>query len=187
MFAAKVKTTATTKKSNHQIHTISGSDCARYSELKSVIENATGKLKMIEGKLKEQVKTIFVEEYNKIGKCPDNFKIQDETGKNLLGIVMDKYITCDAQKYELLNDAELVEEKRTFTFNPELLEKYQSVIENLLVNCDEIDENDKPNLIEGVITYNVKKGAIEELANQEQSIDELFSLIQPIVQLKVSN
>ena len=187
MFTAKVKTTTSTKKSTHQVHSISGTYCSEYSDLKTIIENATGKLKMIEGKLKEQVKSIFVEEYNRTGKCPDNFKVQDESGKNLLGIVMDKYISCDAQKYELLKDVELVEEKRTFTFNTELLEKYRSVIENLLVNCSEIDEEDKPNLIEGVISYNVKKGAIEELANKEQSVDELFALIQPIVQLKVSN
>jgi hypothetical protein len=188
MFTTKVKEVASVKKSKHEIHTISGTDCAEYVELKNVIENATGKLKMLESRLKEEVKSIFIEKYNSSGKCPDNFKIQDDSGKNLLGIVMDKYISCDATKYEVLAMTNLVEQKTTFTFNSELLNKYQSVIENLLVNCSEIEDKDKENLIEGVLSFNVKKGAIEELSkSKDYSVQELYELIQPIMQLKVSN
>lgn len=187
MFTAKVKATATAKKSSHQVHSICGTDCSEYAELKNVIENATGKLKMLEGKLKQQVKDIFIDEYNRTGKVPDNFKIQDDEGKNLLGIVMDKYISVTAEKYELIKNTELVEEKRVFTFNTELLEKYQEIIENLLMGCPDISEQDKANLIEGVLTYNVKKGAINELSGKNRPVRELFELIQPIIQLKVSN
>jgi hypothetical protein len=187
MFTAKVKTATSTKKASHQVHSISGTDCSEYAELKNIIENATGKLKMIEGKLKQQVKEIFIDEYNRTGKCPDNFKVQDDEGKNLLGIVMDKYISVSAEKYELIKSTELVEEKRTFTFNTELLEKYQETIENLLMGCPDISDKDKENLIEGVITYSIKKGAINELSGKNKPVGELFEVIQPIIQLKVSN
>jgi len=187
MFNAKVKETAAAKKSNHETFAIDGEMVSEFTSLKSVIDNATGKLKMIEGKLKDEVKRIFAEQYAKTGKRPDNFKIMDESGLKVMGLVIDKYLSCDQSKYEVLKETELVEEKTTFSFNPVLLEKYQSVIENLLLNCPDIDAADKELLIEGVTTFNVKKGAIDELKGKSIPLPQMIEMIQPIIQLKIAN
>ena len=187
MFKAKVKETAAAKKSNHEVFAIQGELISEFTTLKSIIDNATGKLKMIEGKLKDEVKRIFSEQYLKSGKRPDNFKLMDDSGLKVMGLVIDKYLTCDQNKYELLKETELVEEKTTYSFNTELLEKYQTVIENLLINCPDIDDADKESLIEGITSFSVKKGAIEELKGKSVEIPQLVDLIQPIIQLKISN
>lgn len=187
MFKAKVKETAAAKKSNHEVFTIQGELISEFTNLKTTIDNATGKLKMIEGKLKDEVKRIFSEQYLKYGKRPDNFKLLDDSGLKVMGLIIDKYLSCDQNKYELLKETELVEEKTTYTFNPELLEKYQPIIEKLLINCPEIEDSDKEMLIEGVTSFNVKKGAIEELKGKPIELPHLIDLIQPIIQLKISN
>jgi hypothetical protein len=53
----------------------------------------------------------------------------------------------------------------------------------LIINCKQIDDLDKANLISGEKTFSVKKGSIDRLM-QYDNPDQVFELINPIVSLK---
>jgi hypothetical protein len=53
----------------------------------------------------------------------------------------------------------------------------------LILNCPDIEEEDKGNLISGEKTFSVTKGSIDRLM-QYDSPEAVFELINPIVALK---
>ena len=185
LFTATTKV-ATPKKTDKKVINAPELDdkIRRYNELKQSIEAATGELKMIEGDIKLRGKELFLKEYLKEKRTPDNFKIQDETGSTCMFILMDKYTTVDENKAEVLRNFDgLLGENVVFKFNPELVEKYGEVLSNLIVSSPDIEEADKGQLISGERTYSVAKGSIDRLlqfANPEQVLD----LINPICSLK---
>lgn len=156
----------------------------KFGELKQKIEAATGELKMIEGDIKATGKELFLKEYFNQKSTPENFKIQDETGATCMFIVMDKYTTVDETKAEVLSEFEnLVTENVVYKFNTELVEKYGAVLSKLIMNCKEIEADDKPNLIAGEKTFSITKGSIDRLMQYDNPA-EIFELINPIVSLK---
>lgn len=156
----------------------------RFNLLKEQIEAATGELKMIEGDIKTVGREQFLKQYRNEKMRPDNFKLQDATGASALFICMDKYTLVDENKAEILNQFEgLVDEKLTYTLNPELVEKYATVISGLIIGCKEISEEDKTQLIKGELQYSVKKGSIDRLM-QYPEMEQVFELINPICALK---
>ena len=156
----------------------------RYAELKHAIDSATGELKMIEGDIKNVGKDLFMKEYRQQKSTPDNFKIEDETGNTCMFIVMDKYTSVDEVKAGILGQFEgLLAENVVYKFNADLVEKYGAVLSELILNCPDIDEEDKSNLISGEKTFAVTKGSIDRLM-QYDSPEAVFELINPIVALK---
>jgi hypothetical protein len=97
---------------------------------------------------------------------------------------MDKYTAVDEEKAAILKDFDgLLGENVVYKFNTELVEKYGSVLSELILNCPDIADEDKGNLISGERTYSVSKGSIDRLlqfANPEQVLE----LINPICALK---
>jgi hypothetical protein len=157
----------------------------RFSELKAQIDEATAQLKMIEGDIKAEGRAQFLCEYTRERKTPDNFKLMDKTGASCLFIVMDKYTAVDETKAELLRQYDgLLTENRTFKMNTELVDKYGAIISDLIVNCPDIADEDKGQLIAGEIAYSVAKGSIDKLLIQSGTPSEIFELINPIVSLK---
>ena len=186
LFAATTTKTAAPKKADKKVisaHDL-GNKVSRYSELKQQIEALTGELKMIEGDIKGKGRELFVQEYKRERRTPENFKIQDQTGSSCLFIVMDKYTSVDDEKAAILKDFDgLLGENVVYKFNTELVEKYGSVLSELILNCPDIADEDKGNLISGERTYSVNKGSIDRLlqfANPEQ----VMELINPICALK---
>lgn len=156
----------------------------RYAELKHQIDSATGELKMIEGDIKNVGKDLFMKEYRQQKSTPDNFKIEDETGNTCMFIVMDKYTSVDEVKAGILGQFEgLLAENVVYKFNADLVEKYGAVLSELILNCPDIEEEDKANLISGEKTFAVTKGSIDRLM-QYDSPEAVFELINPIVALK---
>ena len=157
----------------------------RFSELKAQIDEATAQLKMIEGDIKAEGRAQFLCEYIRERKTPDNFKLMDKTGASCLFIVMDKYTAVDETKAELLRQYDgLLTENRTFKMNTELVDKYGAILSDLIVNCPDIADEDKGQLIAGEIAYSVTKGSIDKLLLQSATPSEIFELINPIVSLK---
>lgn len=187
LFAAATKVKETAKKTPEKkivIRPDLGTKVLRYSELKQQIEAATGELKMIEGDLKVVGKGIFLEEYHRQLKTPDNFKIQDATGTSVMFIAMDKYTVVDQTKAEVLGQFDnLLDEKTVFTFNAELVEKYGQVLSELILNSPDIEDGEKPLLISGEKSFSVRKGSIDRLL-QYDSPEQVFELINPICSLK---
>lgn len=186
LFATATKVKETTKKTDKKVikSPLLGNKVKRYAELKQLIDNATGELKMIEGDIKMVGKDLFMQEYKQQKSTPDNFKIQDDTGNSCMFICMDKYTIVDEAKAGILANFEgLLAENIVYKFNAELVEKYGQVLSELILNCSGIDDMDKGNLISGEKTFSVAKGSIDRLM-QYDNPEQVFELINPIVALK---
>jgi hypothetical protein len=123
-------------------------------------------------------------EYKAQRSTPDNFKIQDETGNSCMFICMDKYTIVDETKAGVLANFEgLLAENVVYKFNADLVEKYGAVLSELILNCSDIDDLDKGNLISGEKTFSVAKGSIDRLM-QYANPEQVYELINPIVALK---
>jgi len=186
LFAAATKVKETIKKTDKKVLDAPelGSKIQKYAELKQLIDSATGELKMIEGDIKATGKEMFMAEYLKYKNTPDNFKIKDSTGNSCMLIVMDKYTIVDENKAHILGSYDgLLAENVVYKFNAELVEKYGQVLSELILNCPNIDDIDKGNLISGEKSYSVAKGSIDRLM-QFNDPKQVFELINPIVALK---
>jgi hypothetical protein len=186
LFATATKVKETTKKTDKKVilSPFLGNKVQRYAELKQMIDSATGELKMIEGDIKAVGKDLFMKEYRTQRSTPDNFKIQDETGNSCMFICMDKYTIVDENKAGILSQFDgLLAENVVYKFNADLVEKYGAVLSELILNCPDIDDLDKGNLISGEKTFSVAKGSIDRLM-QYDSPEAVFELINPIVALK---
>jgi len=186
LFATATKVKETAKKTDKKVINAPelGNKIQRFSELKQLIDSATGELKMIEGDIKGIGKKLFMSEYKQQRSTPDNFKIQDETGNSCMFICMDKYTIVDETKAGILANFEgLLAENVVYKFNADLVEKYGAVLSELILNCSDIDDLDKGNLISGEKTFSVAKGSIDRLM-QYANPDQVYELINPIVALK---
>ena len=186
LFATATKVKETAKKTDKKVINAPelGNKIQRFAELKQLIDSATGELKMIEGDIKGIGKKLFMSEYKAQRSTPDNFKIQDETGNSCMFICMDKYTIVDETKAGILANFEgLLAENVVYKFNAELVEKYGAVLSELILNCSDIDDLDKGNLISGEKTFSVAKGSIDRLM-QYANPDQVYELINPIVALK---
>ena len=186
LFASATKVKETTKKTDKKVISspILGNKVQKYAELKQLIDSATGELKMIEGDIKAVGKDLFMKEYRTQKSTPDNFKIQDETGNACMFICMDKYTIVDEGKASILGQFDgLLAENVVYKFNADLVEKYGAVLSELILNCSDIDDLDKGNLISGEKTFSVAKGSIDRLM-QYANPDQVYELINPIIALK---
>lgn len=181
---ATLKETAKSKKADKKVIPANlGDKISRFNELRAKIDALTGELKMIEGDIKSEGKSIFLSEYRKEKRTPESFKIMDENGSQALFIVSDKYTAVDENKAEILKNYDLLDENVTYKFNSELIGKYGQVLSDMIFGCGLINEEDKRHLISGEKVYSVKKGAIDRL-NQYENIEDIFELINPITSLK---
>jgi len=99
-------------------------------------------------------------------------------------ICMDKYTAVDENKATILDQFDgLLAENVVYKFNAELVEKYGAILSKLIINCKDIDDIDKGNLITGEKTFSVTKGSIDRLM-QYNNPEQVFELINPIVALK---
>jgi len=186
LFATATKVKETAKKTDKKVINAPelGNKIQRFAELKQLIDSATGELKMIEGDIKGIGKKLFMSEYAKQRSTPDNFKIQDESGNACMFICMDKYTIVDETKANILSQYDgLLAENVVYKFNADLVEKYGAVLSELILNCPDIDDLDKGNLISGEKTFSVAKGTIDRLM-QYANPEQVYELINPIVALK---
>lgn len=181
---ATLKETAKSKKADKKVIPANlGDKISRFNELKAKIDALTGELKMIEGDIKSEGKSIFISEYRKEKRTPESFKIMDESGSQAMFIVSDRYTSVDENKAEILRNYDLLDENVTYKFNSDLIGKYGQVLSDMIFGCGLINEEDKRHLISGEKVYSVKKGAIDRL-NQYENIEDVFELINPITSLK---
>ena len=184
-------TTAAAKKKRERVQVDGIEDeIARYDQLKATINNAKAEQEVIGGRLKEIGREKFLELYEQRGVRPANFDLADGD-QNILLEVTDKYLKVEPEKAELLRQFDgLLEEKTTYEFDSELLEKEVSegmtigdVISMLIQDSKLIPENDKANLIKAKMSMRVPKGTIDRLMDYDNP-REVFSLISPILALK---
>jgi hypothetical protein len=144
---------------------------------------------MISDEIKELSKEEWVRLYEKTGKNPGSILVQSKSGDQLASVMFvptDKYITLNADRAEVLVEKygqDIVEEKTTFAFDNDMIEKYGEVLSNIIMNCDEISDDDKERIIKATTSFSVAKGTIDKMKFYG-GIDEVMEEVKPVVALK---
>lgn len=165
-------------------------------------ETAKAKKETLASEIKEEGVKLFLNEYKVDKKVPENFNISDNKNNKVLFIVNDKYTTVTEEKAILIKEIDkqnlaalkkakqefkhipLLETVKTYTMDAKLVEKYATILSKLILECDEIEADDKTNLIKGTETYVVAKGAVNRLMDYGKDMPNVFDVISPIVALK---
>jgi len=159
-------------------------------KLQDVMKSSKAKLDMITDELRDLGRDEWAKLYQKTGKNPDSIMLEsvndnDDTAQ-LMFCPSDKYIIINAERAETLRETfgeEIVEEKTSFSFDNEMIEKYGEVLSRLIEESDEITEKDKEKIIKAVTTYNVAKGTIDMLKTYGD-VAEVMEAVKPVVSLK---
>jgi hypothetical protein len=171
----------------------------KFATLKAKITELTAEYKSIEGDIKQMGSDEFCKLLGKTGK-KESFHITSEAGGTVMVVPQDKYLSIDDERANYLNETygtydddenlidTFVDETTEFKFNMDVLERNQEVIEKFFEECDEISDEDKENLIEGVTKYSIKKGTIDKLylisKEKDVDIETLYEEVRPVLQLK---
>lgn len=149
---------------------------------------------MIADEIKEIGKAEWSKLYDKTGKNPGSVMLEAKVNLDTAQVMYlpsDRYITInEARANDLVEKfgEDIVEEKTSFSFDNEMVDKYGEILSELIYGSDEIDEDDKEKIIKAVTAYSVKKGSIDSMKKfaEESGCDvfEVFEEIRPVVSLK---
>lgn len=165
----------------------------KISKLETLQDNMKrdkAKADMISDELRDLGKSEWAKLYQKTGKNPGSVMLEhvnevDDTAQ-LMFVPTDKYITINAERAETLREEfgeEIVEEKTTFSFDNEMIEKYGEVLSRLIEESDEISARDKEKIIKAVTVYSVAKGTIDDF-KKYGDVAEVMEAVKPVVALK---
>lgn len=163
---------------------------ARLSQLQDNMKRDKAKADMIADELKELAKDEWAKLYDRTGKNPGSVMLEsvndlDDTAQ-IMFVPSDKYISINEDRATELQEAygeDIVEEKTTFAFDSDMVEKYGEVLSRLIEESAEISERDKEKIIKAVTTYSVAKGTIDNFAKLG-NVSEMIDATKPVVALK---
>jgi hypothetical protein len=161
----------------------------KLEELQETMKSAKAKADLISDELKDIAKDKWADQYESTKVNPESVMIvQDKDGETaqFMFVPTDKYISINEERAEELKEAygeDIVEEKTTFSFDNDMIEKYGEVLSMLIENCDEIKESDKEKIIKAVTTYSVAKGTIDKF-KQYGDVNEMIETVKPVVAIK---
>lgn len=144
---------------------------------------------MLADEIKDLSKEEWVRLYEKTGKNPGSIFVEsivNEQTAQVMFVPSDKYITVNADKAELLVEKygqDIIEEKTTFSFDNDMIEKYGEVLSNLIMSSNDISDSDKERIIKASTSYSVSKGTIDKMKFYGP-IGEIMDEIKPVVSLK---
>jgi hypothetical protein len=192
--AAPVKATAA-KDSKLRIRIEDGKEnffenVARLSQLQDNMKRDKAKADMISDELRDLGRDEWAKLYDKTGKNPGSVMIEsvnevDDTAQFMF-VPTDKYITINSDRAEELQETygeDIVEEKTTFSFDLEMIEKYGEILSRMIEESAEIAEKDKEKIIKATTTYSVAKGTIDSFSKYGE-VSELMEATKPVVALK---
>ena len=193
---AASKATTTTKAAKDEKVRISIQDPSFFDKVQKLevlndqMKVAKAKADMISDELRDVAKSEWAKLYDKTGKNPGSVMLEhvnsnDDTAQ-LMFIPQDKYITVNADRADELRSTygeEIVEEKTTFSFDNEMIEKYGEVLSSLIEGCSEISAKDKEKIIKAVTVFSVAKGTIDKL-DKYGDVSEVMENVKPVVMLK---
>ena len=163
---------------------------AKLESLNDTMKAAKAKADMLPDELRDVAKAEWIKLYEKTGKNPESIMVEavndnDDTAQ-LMFVPMDKYITINGERAESLREEfgeEIVEEKTTFSFDNEMIEKYGEVLSRLIEESDEIAEKDKEKIIKAVTVFSVAKGTIDNFKKYGE-VESVMEAVKPVVSLK---
>ncbi len=194
---AKAKTAApkTTKAKDEKVR-ISIEDASFFDKIQKLetlqdqMKVAKAKADMISDELRDLGKSEWAKLYDKTGKNPGSVMLEHVSSNDdvaqLMFVPTDKYITINEARAEELRETygeEIVEEKTTFSFDNDMIEKYGEVISALIESCGDIAEKDKEKIIKAVTVFSVAKGTIDKF-NKYGEVSEVMEAVKPVVALK---
>jgi hypothetical protein len=144
---------------------------------------------MLADEIKDLSKEEWVRLYEKTGKNPGSIFVEsivNEQTAQVMFVPSDKYITVNADKAESLVEKygqDIIEEKTTFSFDNDMIEKYGEVLSNLIMSSDDISDSDKERIIKASTSYAISKGTIDKMKFYGP-IGEIMDEIKPVVSLK---
>jgi len=189
---AKNKKTTTTKKTDKPLINIKGEDFDEKLKLYAKLKKETDEIKTQLSIVQEEIKLKTIPEwcdlYKNKGSYPGSALVTSDSESSYMFVPNDKYYGIDEERASELKDKygdDIIQEDVTYSFNSNLLEKYAQVISKLIEESDDIDDDDKDNLIIANKKVGISKGTIEKAfslgdGNVEDFIDE----INPIYTLK---
>jgi hypothetical protein len=194
---AKAKSTAatkTTKAKDEKVRvTVKDSDFFGKVQMLEVLQDNLkrdkAKADMLSDEIKETAKSEWTKLYQKTGKNPGSIMIESRSGLDTaqtMFIPTDRYISINADRAEALTEkfgSDIVEEKTTFSFDNDMIEKYGEVISRMIEESNEIDEDDKGRIIKAVAQFSIAKGTIDKMKFYGP-VEEIMEEIKPVVSLK---
>jgi hypothetical protein len=147
------------------------------------------KADMLSDEIKDTSKDLWIQMYEKTGKNPGSVMIEAKKGIDVaqtMFVPSDKYISINAERAEVLTEkfgSDIVEEKTTFSFDNDMIEKYGEVISRMIEESNEIDEDDKGKIIKAVAAFSVAKGTIDKMKSYGP-VSEIMEEIKPVIALK---
>lgn len=194
---AKAKSTAKTKTTDKKdskvrINVENPLFFEKISNLEKLQENMKrdkAKADMISDEIKDLGKEKWAELYQKTGRNPGSVMLESVVAGDTAQVMFvpsDKYITLTAEKAESLREEygeEIVEEKTTFAFDNDMIEKYGEVLSRLIEESDEIDEDDKGKIIKAVTAFSVAKGTIDVMKSYGK-VSKVMEEVRPVIALK---
>lgn len=162
----------------------------KLEKLQDTMKIAKAKADMISDELRDLGKTEWAKLYESTGKNPGSVMLEhvndaDDVAQ-LMFVPTDKYITITEARADELREAygdEIVEEKTTFSFDNDMIEKYGEILSTLIENCDEITAKDREKIIKAVTVFSVAKGTIDNFAKYGDVMEVMIET-KPVVALK---
>jgi hypothetical protein len=159
----------------------------KFANLKKEVDEKTAEMKSAQSVVKEACVDKYCELYTSTKSNPGSITVKSETGANVMFLPTDKYITVDETQAGALKETygdAIVEEKTVFSFNNEMLEKYQEVLADMIENSDKIAKDDKDKLIVAATSYSVAKGSIDKAITVGKDVKAFIGDIQPVFTMK---
>ena len=194
---AKAKSTAATKTTDKKDSKVRiNVDDVTFFEKIQTLESLQDRMKsdkakadMISDEIKDLGKEKWSEMYQKTGRNPGSVMLESRVSGDTAQVMFvpsDKYISLTGEKAESLREEfgeEIVEEKTTFAFDNDMIEKYGEILSNLIEGCDEISDEDKGKIIKAVTVFSVAKGTIDVMKNYGQ-VSDVMEQVKPVIALK---
>lgn len=149
---------------------------------------------MIADEIKDLGKIEWSKVYSKTGKNPGSIMLEAKDGLDTA-----QFMLCPSDKYIMINEArsqylvetfgeDSVEEKTSFSFDNEMVDKYGEIISQLIEESDEISDEDKEKIIKATTVWSVSKGSIDKLKEYSETsnmeIADVVEEIKPVVAIK---
>lgn len=163
---------------------------AKLEQLNDTMKSVKAKSDMISDELRDLGRGEWAKLYEKTGKNPGSVMLEhvneDGDTAQLMFVPSDNYIKINGERAESLREEfgeEIVEEKTTFSFDNEMIEKYGEILSRLIEESDEIAEKDKEKIIKAVTVFSVAKGTIDNFKKYGE-VESVMEAVKPVVSLK---
>lgn len=140
--------------------------------------------------IKESLIDKWISLYNELSMNPGSviFTHIHHTGKigNVTFTPSDSYIKINKSSSDdliKLYGNDIINKEDKYVIDTKTVEKYGSILIKMIKESDEIEEEDKENIINNEISYSIKKKSIDKL-NEFGDVKEVMKNIKPVISLR---